>query len=122
MRTWGQRGEFPVFDRLVRESVMHLFGRLASVAEVCFKLESRSVTVFPLKRGLNTSRASVMWFVGIFPGVFCARSYRTEGNMERKLPFSLVKVMSIVYLRHSSRAPVTRSVYGIITGRALAGC
>ena len=48
MRTWGQfnktftsviigvsesRGEFPVFDRLVRESVMHLFGRLASVTE-----------------------------------------------------------------------------------------
>ena len=27
------RGEFPVFDRLVRESVMHLFGRLASVAK-----------------------------------------------------------------------------------------
>ena len=43
------RGEFPVFDRLVRESVVHLFGRLASVAEICFKLESRSVTVFPLK-------------------------------------------------------------------------
>ena len=48
MRTWGQfnetftsviigvsesRGEFPIFDRLVRESVVHLFGRLASVAE-----------------------------------------------------------------------------------------
>ena len=45
MQTWGQfnktftsviirisesQGEFPVFDRLVRESVMHLFGRLPS--------------------------------------------------------------------------------------------
>ena len=30
------RGEFPVFDRLACESVMHLFGRLASVAEICF--------------------------------------------------------------------------------------
>ena len=80
MRTWGQliigisesRGEFPIFDRLVRESVMHLFGRLVSVAEICFKLESWSVTVFPLKRGLNTSRAIVMFFVSIFPGVFCS--------------------------------------------------
>ena len=65
------RGEFPVFDRLVRESVMHLFGRLASVAEICFTLESQSVTVFPLKGGLNTARAIVMLFVSIFPGVFC---------------------------------------------------
>ena len=63
------QGEFSVFDRLVRESVMHLFGRLASVAEICFKLEPRSVPVFPLKRGLNTSRAIVMLFVCIFPGV-----------------------------------------------------
>ena len=64
------RGEFPVFDRLVRESVVHLFGLMASVAEICFKFESRSVTVFPLKRGLSTSRAIVMLFVSIFPGVF----------------------------------------------------
>ena len=53
------RGEFPVFDRLVRESVMHLFGRLASVTEICCKLESQSVSVFPLKLGLNTSRAII---------------------------------------------------------------
>ena len=38
------RGEFPVFDRLVRGSMMHLFGRLASVSEICFQLESRSAT------------------------------------------------------------------------------
>ena len=30
--------------------------------------------------------------------------------------------MSIVYLRHSSRAPITWSVYVIITGKALTGC
>ena len=40
--------------------------------------------------------------------------------MEWKLPS--VKVRSIVYLRHSSRAPIIRTVYVIITGRALAGC
>ena len=74
------RGEFPVFDRLVRESMMHLFGRLASVAEICFKLESWSVTVFPLKRGLNTSRAIVM-FVSIFPGVY-------YGHIEQKAIWS----------------------------------
>ena len=66
------QGEFPVFDRLVHESLMHLFGHLASVVEICFKLESQSVTVFPLKRGLNTSRPNVMWFVSTFPGVFCS--------------------------------------------------
>ena len=75
------RGEFPVFDRLASESVMHLFGRLASVTGICFKLESWSVTVFPLKGGLNTSRASVMWFVGIFPGVFC-------GHIEQRTTWS----------------------------------
>ena len=72
------RGEFPVFDRLVRESVMHLFGRLASVAETCFKLESRTVTVFPLKRGLNTSIVIVMLFVSIFPGAFCGHIKQRE--------------------------------------------
>ena len=56
------RGEFPVFNRLVHESVMHLIN-------ICFKLESRSVTVFPLERRLNTSRVIVMLFVCIFPGV-----------------------------------------------------
>ena len=34
IRISESRGEFPVFDRLVRENVMHLFGRLASVAEI----------------------------------------------------------------------------------------
>ena len=81
------RGEFLVFDRLVRESVVHLFGRLASVAEICFKLESRSVTVFPLKRGLNTSRAIVMLFVSIFPGVFCGHIEQRAIWSENHLQF-----------------------------------
>ena len=88
---------------------MHLFGRLASVAEICFKLESRSVTVFPLKRGLNTFTAIVMLFVSIFPGVFC-------GHIEQRAIWSGnylqgVKVMSIVYLRHSFRAPTDNLVF-----------